>query len=182
MTIRFFMLQAHYRSTLDFSNEALEAAEKGLKRLFSAIKLLAEIKPVETGQNDQEKSRIIDLEKNCYEAMNEDFNSPVVIANLFEGARIINSVNDKKETISAGDLDLLKKMFNTFVFDILGLKDETTTDQSEYLNGLMELILKIRQRSRENKDWSTSDQIRDALQKLRITVKDSMEGSRWEVE
>jgi cysteinyl-tRNA synthetase len=180
MTIRFFMLQAHYRSTLDFSNEALEAAEKGLKRLFSAIKLLAAIKPAETGQNDQEKSRIIDLEKNCYEAMNEDFNSPVVIANLFEGARIINSVNDKKETISAGDLDLLKKMFNTFVFDILGLKDETTAEQSEYLNGLMELILKIRQRSRETKDWSTSDQIRDALQKLSITVKDSKEGSKWE--
>ena len=181
MTIRFFILQAHYGSTLDFSNEALEAAEKGLKRLFAAIKLLSGLKPGETDESNQNKSEIVNLEKACYEAMNEDFNSPVVIANLFEGVRIINLVNDKKETISAEDLELLKKIFNTFVFEILGLKDESSADQSEYLNGLMELILKIRQRSRENKDWSTSDQIRDALQNLRITVKDSKEGSSWEM-
>ncbi|MCX6288124.1 MAG: cysteine--tRNA ligase [Bacteroidetes bacterium] len=181
MTIRFFILQAHYRSTLDFSNEALQAAERGMKRLFSAMELLRGLQPSESGENDQKKSEIWKLEKACYEALDEDFNSPIVIANLFEGVRIINSVNDKKENISAEGLELLKKMFSTFVFDILGLKDESPADHSEYLKGLMELILQIRQRSRETKDWGTSDQIRDALQKLNIKVKDGQEGSSWEL-
>ena len=113
--------------------------------------------------------------------MDDDFNSPMVIADLFEGVRIINSVNDKKESISTEDLTLLKKIFNTFVFDILGLKDESSADQSEYVKGLMELILQIRQSSRETKDWGTSDRIRNALHKLQITVKDGKEGSTWEI-
>ena len=181
MTIRFFILQAHYRSTLDFSNEALQAAEKGLKRLFSAIRLLNELKPEEPGAKEKKKSEIKNIENACYEALDDDFNSPVVIATLFEGVRIINLLNDGKDTISKEDLGLLKNIFSTFVFDILGLKDESSSDPDEYLKGLMELILQIRQHSRENKDWNTSDQIRDTLQKLQITVKDGKDGSTWEL-
>ncbi|MCX6280447.1 MAG: cysteine--tRNA ligase [Bacteroidetes bacterium] len=189
MTIRFFILQANYRSTLDFSNEALQAAEKGLKRLLAAIEILDKLEARDPGSGIRDAvspitdhdSRITALRDACYEAMNDDFNSPIVIANLFEMVRIINSVNDNKESISVDDLERLKKTFNTFVFDILGLKSELPGNNSEYLKGLMELVLKIRQSSRENKDWGTSDQIRDALQKLQITVKDGKDGSTWEV-
>jgi cysteinyl-tRNA synthetase len=174
MTIRFFILQAHYRSTLDFSNEALQAAEKGLKKLMTGMETLEKLKPAATSTSD-----IPALKKACYEAMNDDFNSPVLIANLFEGVRIINSVNDGKETVSDGDLSMLKEIFGIFAIEILGLKNESTSDQSSLLDGLMQLILSIRQRSRENKDWGTSDQIRDVLQRLNIAVKDGKEGSTW---
>ena len=181
MTIRFFILQAHYRSTLDFSNEALQAAEKGLKRLFAAIGVLQKLQSSGAGINHPQSVEIKKLHDACYEAMNDDFNSPIVIANLFEMVRIINSGNDRKDSISAEDLELLKMTFSTFVFDILGLKNELQGDNSEYLKGLMELVLKIRQDSREKKDWGTSDQIRDTLQKLQINVKDGKEGSSWEL-
>jgi len=181
MTIRFFILQAHYRSTLDFSNEALQAAEKGLRKLFSAMEILNNLKPSVPEDNPSEL-RIKKIETSCYEAMNDDFNSPMVIANLFEGSKIIHAVKDKNESISQYDLELLKKTFNTFVFDILGLKDEKPHDLSEYLNGLMELILDIRQKSREKKDWGTSDQIRNTLQKLNINVKDGKDSTSWSIE
>jgi len=211
MTIRFFILQAQYRSTLDFSNEALQAAEKGLKRLFAAMEILKKLEPSPNPpnaerhnaitQNAERKtpnaerktpnaerktpnaergSRITDLSDACFEAMNDDFNSPIVIANLFEGVRIINSVNDKKDSLTADDLALLKQTFETFVYQILGLKSELSGDNSDHIKGLMELVLNIRQSSREKKDWGTSDQIRDALQKLQITVKDGKDGSSWE--
>jgi cysteinyl-tRNA synthetase len=179
MTIRFFILQAHYRSTLDFSNEALQAAEKGLKKLMTASETLNKLVPSEATAPD---SGIRELVNSIYSAMNDDFNSPIVMANLFEGVRMINSVADKKETISKADLALLKNIFNTFLFDILGLKNEKTNDQPELLDGLMQLVLAIRQKSRETKDWGTSDQIRDGLQKLHITVKDGKEGSSWNIE
>jgi cysteinyl-tRNA synthetase len=179
MTIRFFILQAHYRSTLDFSNEALQAAEKGLKKLMTASETLNKLVPSEATAPD---SGISELVNSIYSAMNDDFNSPIVMANLFEGVRMINSVADKKETISKADLALLKNIFNTFLFDILGLKNEKTNDQPELLDGLMQLVLAIRQKSRETKDWGTSDQIRDGLQKLHITVKDGKEGSSWNIE
>jgi len=189
MTIRFFILQAHYRSTLDFSNEALQAAEKGLKKLMTASETLNSLMPTDgqlsastDNRETQSGSPVRDLENSLYEAMNDDFNSPIVIANLFEGVRIINSVADKKETISDIDLALLKNLFNTFLSDILGLKNEKTNDLPELLDGLMQLVLAIRQKSRETKDWGTSDQIRDGLQKLHITVKDGKDGSRWSVE
>jgi cysteinyl-tRNA synthetase len=111
--------------------------------------------------------------------MNDDFNSPMVIANLFEGVRIINSVWDKKESISLPDLELLKSMFQIFIFDILGLKEESSDDHNEVVNGLMELLLTIRKEVRARKDFSTSDQIRDALQNLKITVKDTKDGPVW---
>ena len=113
--------------------------------------------------------------------MDDDFSSPMVIANLFEGVRLINSVNDKKEFLSADDLTLLKQTFETFVYDILGLKSELSGDNSEYIKGLMELVLEIRQSSRAKKDWGTSDKIRDGLAALKITVKDGKDGSNWEL-
>ncbi len=186
MTIRFFILQAHYRSTLDFSNEALQAAEKGLKKLMTGyetlVKLIATEKLSSPTPLPQGEGRIGEIKDACYAAMNDDFNSPIVIANLFEGVRIINSLADKKESISAGDLEMLKEIFTTFLFDILGLKNEKANDQRPLLDGLMQLVLSIRQKSRETKDWGTSDQIRDVLQKLHIIVKDGKEGSSWSAE
>ena len=200
MTIRFFILQAHYRGTLDFSNEALQAADKGLKRLMAGYETLLKLcgdekftpsvahpsPPVSLaageGSDSQPTSVISHLSSECYAAMNDDFNTPILIATLFEGVRIINSVNDKKERVSPDELLNLKSLFDIFLFDILGLKDEKSNDNHDTLEGLMQLILSIRQKSRETKDWGTSDQIRDALQKLRITVKDGKEGSVWNIE
>jgi cysteinyl-tRNA synthetase len=178
MTIRFFILQAHYRSTLDFSNEALQAAEKGLKKLGSGIETLKKIVPSEASSGFD----IRKLMDNCYAAMNDDFNSPMVIANLFECVRIINSVWDKKETISLPDLDLLKNLFRIFIIDILGLKEESSGDKNDVVKGLMELILAIRKDVREKKDFSTSDRIRDGLQGLKITVKDTKDGTEWSID
>jgi cysteinyl-tRNA synthetase len=178
MTIRFFILQAHYRSTVDFSNEALQASEKGFRRLLTATETLKKLKPSAVSSIDVEA-----VNKACYDALNDDFNSPLVIAALFEGARIINVVNDGKETITTEDLTLLQNTFDTFVFDVLGLKDEVTSgSQGDTVNGLMGLILNIRQNARTTKDWSTSDLIRDELKRLSIQVKDTKDGSVWTVE
>ncbi len=177
MTIRFFILQAHYRSTLDFSNEALQAAEKGMKRLMQGVETLKTLIPSNASVSDIKK-----LSDNCYEAMNDDFNSPIVIANLFEGLRIINAVNDKKETLTVADLELLKNLFQTFIFEILGLKSEIEDSSSEILDGLMQMILNQRQQAKANKDYATSDKIRDELIKLGIVVKDGKEGSSWSIE
>jgi cysteinyl-tRNA synthetase len=177
MTIRFFILQAHYRSTLDFSNEALQAAEKGLKRLLSAIKAIDKL-PI----SDKSTSNITELRQKCYDAMNDDFNSPIAIAQLFEGARIINSVKDKKEMITAIDLEILKKTMNDFLFDIFGLKEEDAGGSNELVDELMKTILALRQKARENKDYATSDLIRDHLTKLNIKVKDTKDGAEWQME
>jgi cysteinyl-tRNA synthetase len=192
MAIRFFILQAHYRGTLDFSNEALQAAEKGLKKLMTGGETLEKLvgsRQSAVGSRQSEKtiqnpaSSIQNLVSSCYDAMNDDFNSPMVIANLFEAVRLINSINDKKEEATPEDLALLKTLFDTFAFEILGLKAESGGGgKDDVVDGLMDLVLSIRQKSRENKDWGTSDQIRDALQQLHITVKDTKEGSTWNVE
>ncbi len=176
MTIRFFILQAQYRSTLDFSNEALQAAEKGLKRLMISYETLMKL-----SASDKSTSDIKSLEKNCYDAMNDDINSPIVIANLFEASRIINSVNDKKETITIDDLELLKKIFNLFLFEILGIIKEDKESNSGLTDELMQLIILLRQTARQNKDFATSDKIRDELNKLKIIIKDTKEGATWEV-
>jgi cysteinyl-tRNA synthetase len=178
MTIRFFILMAHYRSPLDFSNEALQAAEKGFSRLMKAMETLEKLSPGETST-----SNIGSLETRCYEAMNDDLNSPIVIASLFDGVRIINSVYDKKESITPTDLEKLKALFHTFIVDILGLLSETDAGAgSEVVEGLMRLILDIRTISRSNKDWATSDKIRDDLAKVNISVKDTKDGATWKIE
>jgi len=176
ITIRFFMLQAHYRSPLDFSNEALIAAEKGLKKLLEALQTLEKLTPSASSVSD-----IKALKENCYKAMDDDFNSPILISHLFEGVRIINSVKDNKESISQEDLDILKEIMNTFTFDILGLKEENAGGNDELVDELMNTIIAIRQNARQNKDWGTADLIRDNLAKLKITVKDTKDGSEWKV-
>lgn len=178
MTIRFFVMQAHYRSTLDFSNDALLAAEKGLERLMNAWKTLAKLTP-----SDKSSIDVDSIRNSCYEAMNDDFNSPMVIANLFDGVRIINSVNDKKELISETDLQHLRETYHTFIFDILGLKQEdNVTGNDTTVEGLMQLILDLRKQSKSMKDFATSDKIRDELAKIGIGVKDTKEGATWTIE
>ncbi len=178
MAVRFFILQAHYRSTVDFSNEALQASEKGLQRLMSGIHLLQKLQP-----SEKSTVNIDDMEQKCYQAMNDDLNSPMVIAHLFDGLRIINLVNDGKETIAEVDLQQLKKTYHHFVFDVLGLKDEKQTNkQTELINGLMNHILQMRMQAKANKDFVTSDSIRHMLNELGIEVKDRKDGFDWSIQ
>nr|WP_199078343.1 cysteine--tRNA ligase [Pedobacter sp. ASV19] len=172
MTVKFFMLQAHYRSTLDFSNEALDASEKGFRRLMNATALLDKLVPSEKSDFDIENIRL-----NCIKAMNDDFNSPVVIAELFEAARIINSVYDGKAQLNEADLGKLKQLVSDFVFDIFGLKDEDSSNTE--LNSVLDMVIDIRKSAKENKDYATSDKIRVGLQQIGIQLKDSKEGTTW---
>jgi cysteinyl-tRNA synthetase len=177
MTIRFFILQAQYRSTLDFSNEALQAAGKGLEKLMKATVLVEKLKPSPLSTVD-----IPRLVGNCKAAMNDDLNSPILIAHLFDGVRIINSIYDGSSTITAEDLEQLKKVFQTYVFDILGLKAEDASgNQSEMVTNLVELALQIRMNAKNNRDWNTSDYIRNELTRIGISVKDRKDGFDWEV-
>ena len=179
MTIRFFILQAHYRSTVDFSNEALQAAEKGLERLMDAYNHLMKLKASDISTVD-----VKDLRRKCYDAMNDDLNSPIVIAHLFDAARAINSVKDGKATISAEDLKELQDVFHTFIFDILGIKDEATSaggNNYEAFGKAMDLLLNIRQQAKANKDWATSDKIRNELTALGFEIKDTKDGAEWKL-
>jgi cysteinyl-tRNA synthetase len=173
MTVRFFMLQAHYRSTLDFSNEALEASDKGFKRLMSAVHLLDKLPVV--GSSDYD---VQDLSKRCYAAMNDDFNSPVLIAELFEAVRVINSVYDGKSKLDQGSLDQLRQLMKTMVFDVLGLQSEEKLEGD--LNGIMDLLIRLRNEAKAKQDYATSDQIRMSLQELGIQLKDSKSGTTWD--
>lgn len=178
MAVRFFMMQTHYRSTLDFSNEALQASEKGYARLMNALKTLDSLKTEATST-----SNITELKQKCYDAMNDDFNAPILVANLFEGARIINSVNDGKESITAEDLATLKKLMNDFVIDVLGLKTETAASANDKaLQGAMDVILDIRTEAKAKKDFATSDKLRNDLAKHNITIKDTKDGVTWSIE
>ena len=172
MTVRFFMLQAHYRSTLDFGNEAMEASEKGFKRLMNAYALLDGLKASNTTEIEIEP-----LMARCYAAMNDDFNSPVLIAELFEASRIINSVHDGKMKIDAVNLELLKTLMHTFVQDILGLKDEQ--GDNDDLPKILNLIVNLRNEAKSNKDYATSDKIREGLSQIGFQLKDSKEGTLW---
>lgn len=174
MTIRFFILQAHYRSTLDFSNEALAAAEKGMKKMFEAQKKI-DVLPVA----DKTSVDFDGVFKKCVEAMCDDFNTPVAIANMFEVCRLINLVADKKETISQADKDALKENFAIVFNDILGMKGEQTDNSLNVIESLMNVILSLRSEARANKDWAKSDLIRDELSKAGITIKDGKDGASW---
>ena len=177
MTVRFFMLQSHYRNTLDFSNEALQAAEKGYKKLMESLSTLEKIQPDNKSTVD-----VAVLEENFYNAMDDDFSSPVLIAHLFDAVRIINSCNDKSESINGDDLQKLKELMHSFVFDVLGLIDETKNiSGSDVIEGLMNLIIDIRKSARENKDWDTSDKIRDQLKSSGVEVKDTKTGVEWRI-
>ena len=176
MTIRFFILQAQYRSTIDFGNEALQAAEKGFTKLMNAMDTLENLK-----HSDRSTYDINELEKNCYDAMDDDFNTPILIAHLFDGVRIINSVKDGKESLTASDLSKMQKLFSDFVTDILGLISAKESGGNDLTDEVMELVLKLRGNAKKNKDFSTADLIRDELEKAGIQIKDSREGSSWEI-
>jgi cysteinyl-tRNA synthetase len=172
MTVRFFMLQAHYRSTLDFSNDAMEASEKGFKRLMNSFALLNDLKASSTTEVE-----IKALSDRCYEAMNDDFNSPVLIAELFEASRIINSVYDGKLKIDAENLELLKQLMNSFVLDVLGLKDEQAAGDD--LPQVLNFIVNLRNEAKSSQDYATSDKIRKGLQQIGFQLKDTKEGTNW---
>jgi cysteinyl-tRNA synthetase len=176
MTIRFFILQAHYRSTVDFSNEALQAAEKGFTKLMNAMETLGQISASENSTYDVNL-----LQEKCYTAMNDDFNTPILIAHLFDGVRIINSVKDEKESLNAADLEQLKTIFNTFITDILGFISHNESSGNDLTNEVMELVLQLRGNAKKSKDFDTADLIRNELDKVGIQIKDGREGSSWEV-
>jgi cysteinyl-tRNA synthetase len=172
MTVRFFMLQAHYRSTLDFGNEAMEASEKGFKRLMNSLGLLDNLKTSATTDVD-----IKPLLERCYAAMNDDFNSPVLIAELFEASRIINSVYDGKLKIDAQNVQMLKDLMNTFVINVLGLKSEQAGNDE--LPQILNLIVTLRNEAKSNHDYATSDKIRNGLKEIGFQLNDSKEGTNW---
>jgi len=178
MTVRFFILQAHYRSPLDFSNEALQASEKGFQRLMKSIATIEKLLPTNKSTVD-----VAALQAKCYEAMNDDLNSPILIAHLFDTARIINSVNDKKESLTIEDIGLLRNMMHTFVFDILGLLPENDPQAgNQVISNLMNIIIELRREARTNKDWATSDRLRDALAAAGVSIKDTKDGATWDIE
>ena len=178
MTVRFFILQAHYRSPLDFGNEALQASEKGFQRLIKSIATIEKLVPASNSTVD-----IAALQAKCYEAMNDDLNSPILIAHLFDTARIINSVNDKKESLTAEDIGLLRNMMHTFVFDILGLLPENDPQAgNQVISNLVNIILDIRRDARTNKDWAASDRLRDALVAAGVNIKDTKDGATWDLD
>lgn len=178
MTIRFFILQAHYRSTLDFSNEALQAAEKGLQKLLKAFMLIPKLKA--SAESDVDVKTMFE---NCFAAMNDDFNAPTVIANLFEAVRWINSAADGKLKLTAHDIQELIRLYETFVFEILGLEmQDEKAGNNDLVSSLMKLIIELRSQVRANKDWATADKIRDDLSKTGIIIKDTKDGALWEIQ
>lgn len=176
MTIRFFILQAHYRSTLDFSNEALSAAEKGMKKLFETQRNINNLPT-----SDKTSVDFNAIFTKCIEAMCDDFNTPVVIANMFEISRLVNLISDKKETITEQDKTALKENFEIIFSEILGMKSEQSDNTSNIIEGLMSIIAEMRAEARANKDWAKSDMIRDRLSEVGITIKDGKDGAKWEI-
>ena len=175
MTIRFFILQAHYRSTIDFSNEALQASEKGLQRLMEAYERLGKLTASAASTVD-----VKGLREKCDEAMNDDLNSPIAISHLFDACKAINSISDGKATISAEDLEELKSVFKLYIEDIFGLKTDAKSDAgTDAYKKAIDLLLNIRLEAKRNKDWGTSDKIRNELTALGFSIKDTKDGFEW---
>ena len=175
--VRFCFLQAHYRSVLDISNDAMLASEKGFNRLMDGINLVAKLEP-----SPASTLSIAKWEQNCYDAMNDDFNTPILIAHLFEGIKYVNLVNDKKETLTKEDLETLEKTLTSFVFDVLGIRDEKiVANNSGKLDGVVEMLIEMRNEARANKNWALSDEIRDKLAALGIVLKDGKDGTGFSV-
>ncbi|MDR2469346.1 MAG: cysteine--tRNA ligase, partial [Tannerella sp.] len=175
MTYRFFLLQAHYRSTVDFGNEALQASEKGLERLLDAYARLRKLTPAQTSSVD-----VKGLRARCHAAMCDDLNTPVVISHLFDAAKLVNTVADGRETLSSDDLEELKSVFQLFLEDILALPCTAAADaNSEAFHRAVDLLLDVRLRAKQNKDWTTSDRIRNELTSYGFTVKDTKDGFEW---
>ena len=174
MTIRFFILQAHYRSTVDFSSEALVASEKGLARLMEAYERLQKLQA-----GKETTVEVAGLRERCEEAMCDDLNTPIVISHLFDAAKAINTVSDGKGTISEADLAELKDVFKLFIEDILGLQTESGSGSNEAYKKAIDLLLEMRLEAKRNKDWATSDKIRNELTALGFAIKDTKDGFEW---
>ena len=174
--VRFFIMQANYRSVLDFSGEALLASEKGHSKLMEAIRFIESATASKSSSFD-----VNTWVSSCYDAMNDDFNTPVLISNLFEGVKFINQMKANKGSLSQEDLVLFTSKMKAFTHDVLGLFDDSTNDNSEKLKGTVELLIELRKNARENKDWALSDQIRDELLELGIQLKDGREGTTFSI-
>ena len=185
MTIRFFILQAHYRGTVDFSNEALQASQRALERMLDAYNRLSGLKPSSESTLDTEPAEI---ERRAYEAMDDDLNTPVVIAHLFDAARLINQINDGKATATAEQIDTLRRIMKTFLGEILGIllpdgDSQAATDASDLkpLHGAVDMLLDMRLKAKASKDWSTADEIRNRLTGLGFDIKDTKDGFEWSI-
>ena len=180
MVIRFFILMAHYRSTVDFSNEALQAAEKALMKILDGYRRLMNLKPA-----DKSSVEVPDFMEQCYQAMDDDLNTPQVIATLFEACRIINQATDGGAQLSAEDLENLRLLFTTFLVDILGIRvsaDADSADSMKAYEGAVDLLLEVRNNAKAAKDWATSDLIRDQLKALGFNIKDTKNGVEWHLD
>jgi cysteinyl-tRNA synthetase len=179
MTIRFFILQAHYRSTLDFSNEALQAAEKGLKRLMQASKDVVSLKH---SADAPVLKQVASIKEEIYEALLDDMNTPVALSSLFEAVKIVNSTKDKGEVLNDADYDTLTKLFTEIVSDVLGLTDDRQDSAAEsVIGGLMDMVIERRNAAKAAKNWAESDRIRDELKAIGIQIKDTKDGTEWEL-
>jgi len=177
MAVRFFMMQTHYHSTLDFSNEALQASEKGFERLMDSYVTLQTLKPSSSSSED-----IKALQAKCYEAMNDDFNTPILVAHLFDAARIVNSANDNKLNLTQSDIDLLKTIYQNFVFDVMGLQtEEENSKANDVLAKVMSMVLDIRNKAKVDKNFPLSDEIRNKLTDAGVQIKDGKEGVSWKI-
>ena len=178
MTIRFFILQAHYRSTVDFSNEALQASEKALQRMLEGWDNLSKIEPAEVSTVDVKAIR-----ERCYEAMNDDLSTPIVVSHLFEAVKIINTVLAGGAALSAEDSAHLKETFRIFLFDIMGIREEAGVSEegNEAYHKAVDLLLDVRKEAKARKDWATSDYIRDRLSEIGFEIKDTKEGVEWKL-
>lgn len=175
--VRFFMMQAHYTSILDLSDNALLASEKGYNKLMDGYKAIANLPTAPSSDFDLEAWK-----QQCYEAMNDDFNTPVLIAHLFDGVRHINLIAEGKEQITEGDKKLLSNTFQAFIFEVLGLEDQSAADNSsQTVEGVVNLLINLRNQARANKDFETSDQIRDELTALGIQLKDGKDGTTFSI-
>ena len=174
MVIRFFLLQAHYRSTVDFSNDALQAAEKGLIRLFNAIKTLNDLTP-----KDKSTIDVSSFKSKCDQAMNDDLNTPIVLSYLFDAVKIINSAKESKYDLTSQDIEQLKTLFTKYAVNIFGLCNSQEENSASNIDGLMSLILDVRTQLKASQDWSTADKIRDGLNNLNIEIKDTKNGATW---
>ena len=175
--VRFFMMQAHYTSILDLSDSALLASEKGYHKLMEGLKYIAKLPTANSTNFD-----ILGWQNACYEAMNDDFNTPILIAQLFEGVKHINLIKEGKESITEDDLKILESVFRAFVFDILGLENQAVSEENtQTIKGVMDLLIDLRNQARANKDWATSDKIRDQLNDLGIQLKDGKEGTTFSI-
>lgn len=177
MAVRFFLMQTHYHSTLDFSNEALQASEKGFERLMDSYNTLQTLKAGSTSSED-----IKALQAKCYDAMNDDFNTPILVAHLFDAARIVNSANDNKLSLTQNDIDLLKSMYQNFIFDVMGLQtEEENSKANAILAKVISMVLDIRNKAKVDKNFPLSDEIRNKLTDAGVQIKDGKEGASWKI-